>query len=114
MDKTFALCDYYLIGEDAVYRQSRHMYDLFKLLDHISLDENMLSLFSTVRSQREPSERCPSAKSGADLAELLGKIVDEGTYRNDYENVTTRLLYEDVLYESAVTSLRRIGRFLAR
>ena len=113
VDKTFALCDYYLMGERSIYRQSRHIYDLFKLLDHVRLDERLLSLFSEVRSQREPSERCPSAKSGVDLAALLGEITLKNVYRSDYVNVTAPLLYEDVPYESATTSIHRIEEFLA-
>ncbi|WP_418253674.1 nucleotidyl transferase AbiEii/AbiGii toxin family protein [Gordonibacter urolithinfaciens] len=114
VDKTFALCDYYLMGGHSIYRQSRHIYDLFKLLDHVHLDESLLSLFSKVRAQREPSERCPSAKSGVDLAMLLGEIALKDVYRNDYVNVTMPLLYESIPYESAVASIHRIEEFLSR
>lgn len=114
VDKTFALCDYYLMGEECIYRQSRHIYDLFKLLDHVRLDESMFSLFSEVRSQRERSERCLSAKSGIDLAQLLREIADKDIYRSDYENVTTPLLYEDISYSSAKVSIYRIEGFLAK
>ena len=68
--------------------------------------------FSEVCTQREPSERCLSAKAGMRLADLLDEIVDKGVCLHDYENVTVPFLYEDVLYESAVESLRRIAEFL--
>lgn len=114
VDKVFALCDYHLAGEGSTYRQSRHIYDLFKLLDHVSLDDGMRELFAKVRSQREPSARCPSAKNGVDLGFLLREIMDEDVYRSDYERVTTPLLYEDVPYDLAATSIGRIARFLER
>lgn len=114
VDKTFALCDYYLMGGHAIYRQSRHIYDLFKLLDHVLLGDNLFTLFSEVRAQREPNGRCPSAKSDVNLAELLDEIARKDVYRGDYDNVTAPLLYEDAPYESAITSIRRIEKFLAQ
>lgn len=111
-DKVFALCDYYLVEESIPPRQSRHIYDLYKLLDLVTLDQDLLDLMSDVRKQREGSYRCPSAKQGVNLSELLETISENEAYRFDYTNVTFPLLYEDIPYDEAATSLTTIGSFL--
>ena len=36
-------------------------------------------------------------------------IVDEGIYRADYESVTSRILEEQIPYETAIEAVRRIA-----
>ena len=110
-DKVFAVCDYYLLG-DIPPRQSRHLYDLHKLIDRIDLGEEMRELMETVRHQRAASYRCPSADPSVDLQETIRAIIAVGAYRVDYEKVTGPLLYEDVGYDVAERSLVRIADFL--
>lgn len=112
VDKVFAICDYFLDSSGIPPRQSRHIYDLHKLLGLVSLDVNMISLFAQVKEQREGSYRCPSAKEGASLPGILDDILKSNCYKSDYNNVTLSLLYEDVSYEEAAQSLARIRDFL--
>lgn len=111
-DKVFVICDYYLSGNIPA-RQSRHIYDLCKLLGMVSLDDEMRSLMETVRAQRNGGYGNLSAGDGIDLPAVLEEIVEKEPYRPDYERITTPLLYEDVTYDEAVTALREIARFLA-
>ena len=112
-DKVFAICDYYLSG-DIPARQSRHIYDLRKLLGMVSLDGGMRSLMETVRAQRAGGHGNLSAGDGIDLPAVLEEIVEKEPYRHDYEHITMPLLYEDVAYDEAVTALREIAAFLGR
>lgn len=111
-DKVFAICDYYMSG-DIPACQSRHIYDLHKLLGMVSLDDEMQSLIDTVRAQRIGGYGNPSAGDGVDLSAVLEEIVVKESYRSDYERVTMPLLYEDVTYDEAVSALREIAAFLA-
>lgn len=112
-DKVFAVCDYYLAGP-IPYRQSRHLYDLRKLLAVVALDEDLLSLLSVVRKQRLGNYRTPSADPEVDVAEVLEEIARDEVYRTDYEHVTAPLLYEQMSYEEASSALREIAGALKR
>ena len=102
-DKIFALCDYYLSG-GIPHRQSRHMYDLCKLLDHVSMDNELMSLMATVRRQRFGGFRTPSANEGVSLSATLRELVANDAYRGDYEKVSAPLLYEKLPYEQAAAA----------
>lgn len=112
-DKVFAICDYYLYG-DIPPRQSRHLYDLHKLIDNVELGPDMQKLMETVRFQRAGSFRCPSADPSVDLQETIRSILAVDAYRTDYEKVTVPLLYEDVGYDEVMSSLADIADFLGR
>ncbi len=60
IDKIFAIADYYFEGK--VDEHSRHLYDIYKLLDIISIDEDLVGLLKEVREERKPHKNCPSAK----------------------------------------------------
>ena len=106
VDKVFALGDYYL--SDVVHEHSRHVYDIYKLLDVVTLDESMKELVKSVREERKPHVNCRSAKDGIDMNALLQEIVDKAVYRQDYEDITAKILFENVPYETATTALRKI------
>lgn len=110
-DKVFAICDYYLSG-DIPDRQSRHIYDLYKLIDRVSLDQSMAELVEEVRRQRKGNPKCLSAEDGVSVSNTLREIVGLHPYRADYERLTVDLLYEDVSYETAAPVLLDIARFL--
>ncbi len=110
-DKVFAICDYYLMGSMPP-RQSRHIYDLSKLLDVVDLDAEMLNLIGLVKAQRAGAYGNPSASEGVDLASLLEEIKNKEAYRADYERVTMPLLYERVDYDEASAALGKIADFL--
>lgn len=110
VDKVFALCDYYLAGPIPP-RQSRHIYDLYKLSPIVSFDEELASLFSTVRRQRKSAHGCLSAQDGVDIPSVLNAIIEKAVYRDDYEGVTAPLLFESVSYDEAAGSLLAIAEF---
>lgn len=106
VDKVFALGDYYLSG--AMREHSRHVYDIYKLLDVVDLDESMRQLVRDVFEERKPHVNCHSAKDGIDMNAVLREIVDMSIYAQDYKDITEKILFEEVDYETAVSALRRI------
>ena len=106
IDKVFALGDYYL--SDAVHEHSRHVYDIYKPLGVVALGDDMKTLVQNVREERKPHVNCRSAKDGIDMNALLQEIVDEAVYKQDYEDITAKILFEDTSYETAVVALHRI------
>ena len=106
VDKVFALGDYYL--SDAVHEHSRHVYDIYKLLGVVTLDDSMKKLIQSVRAERCPHVNCRSAKDGVDMNSLLQEIVDKAVYKQDYEDITAKILFEEISYDTAVAALRDI------
>ncbi len=106
VDKVFALCDYAVSNDTTGY--SRHIYDLYKLLDKVALDENLKILVKEVREDRKTHERCYTAQDKYDIPKILQQIIDEKIYLKDYENVTEKVLFEDVSYEKAITAIEKI------
>lgn len=108
IDKVFAICDYYMKGD--VRKYSRHIYDIFKLLPMVLLDDDLRRLVKEVREVREKNTSiCLSAQPGVNVPEILMEIVNKGVYRADYETVTLRILEEEVSYEAAIESLKVIA-----
>ena len=106
-DKVFAVCDYYL--QNRVRNHSRHLYDIYMLLPLVRQDEAFRTLVQEVRTVRKPSLICLSAKDGVDIPALLTEIIRNEVYREDYRNLTEKLLEEKVDYDTAVTALKRIA-----
>lgn len=71
-------------------------------------DDEFRKLVEEVRAVRKLSNVCPSAQDGVDIPILLKKIIDEEVYRGDYQNVTARLLEEEVDYDVAIKALDKI------
>ena len=106
IDKIFALADYYLDGK--VREHSRHVYDLHKLMEVVTIDEELKALMNQVRQERKNHKQCLSAQDDINLNDLLLKIINEDVYRADYEAITETLLFEDVPYKQAVVTLQKI------
>lgn len=106
VDKVFAICDYYL--QDNINKHSRHLYDVYKLLPYIHLDNNFRNFIEDVRKERSKSAVCVSAACEYDVTKLLNKIIDESAYKLDYETITSLLLEEKVTYNDAVKALEQI------
>ena len=113
IDKVFAICDYYMKGD--VRRYSRHIYDIYKLLPMISLDDEFGNLVKEVREIRAKNVSiCHSAQPGVDVPGVLMEIVEKDIYRTDYESVTSRVLEEQVPYDVVIVAVKKIaasGRF---
>ena len=107
VDKLFAICDYYLSGRE-IDKHSRHLYDIYKLLPLVKLDDRFRQLVLDVRKERAKNTICLSAKDGVDLSALLRKIIAEDAYKYGYNHLTVRLLDEEVRYEEAVSALEKI------
>lgn len=106
IDKVFALGDYYL--SDAVYEHSRHVYDIYKLMETVTLNDSVKKLVQSVREDRKPHVNCRSAKDDIDMNVLLQEILDKAVYKQDYESITAKILFEDVPYDIATTALQQI------
>ncbi len=107
-DKVFAICDYHLAGQIA--KHSRHIYDIHKLLPLVPLTEEFKVLVREVRKKRAKTTICPSAQPEIDIPKLLETIIETNAYKEDYENITTQILEENVSYETAIEAIRIIAR----
>ena len=94
-DKVFAICDYYMQGR--VKKHSRHIYDIFK------------ALIKEVRGVRAMTNICPSAQPDVNVPEMLKFLIENEVYKEDYENITARILEEDVSYDVAIEAVKKIA-----
>lgn len=106
IDKLYALGDYYLSG--AVQEHSRHIYDIYKLSEIVSVGIELRQLVNEVYEERKPHEQCRSAKDGIDMNELLQEIIDKDIYKKDYDEITSKMLFEEVSYNTAIDVLQKI------
>ena len=100
VDKVFAVCDYRL--QDMQDRDSRHLYDIAKLMPHIVDDYRLRKLIIDVRKDRMSLKNNLSARPEHDIHKMLQEIIQSHFYEADYNNVTKKLLYENVSYDEAV------------
>lgn len=100
IDKIFAICDYRI--QDMQDRDSRHLYDIAKLFPEINVTPGLHDLVRMVRKDRMQSKNNPSAQPQYDIPGMLKEIIDSRFYESDYNNVTKKLLYEDVSYDEAI------------
>jgi len=106
IDKVFALCDYRL--QNMAERDSRHLYDLAKIIPYIKFDDNFKNLIKEVRLDRMKSNNNPSANEKYDITMMLKEIIDSKFYESDYKNLTLKLLYEEYPYEKVIDDGIRI------
>ena len=100
VDKVFAVCDYKI--QNMQDRDSRHLYDICKLLGIVKLDQHLDELIDVVRDDRMQSKNNPSAQLEYDIPQMLREIIRSRFYEADYKNVTQKLLYEEISYDYAV------------
>lgn len=106
IDKLYALCDYYL--NNAVVEHSRHIYDIYKLLDVVEINDELKQFALEVREERKKHKTCLSAQEGVDINSLLQEIIDKDVYKLDYESITSSLLFEEIEYHTVVKALQMI------
>ena len=106
-DKIFAICDYYMQGK--VKKHSRHIYDIYKLLQIVPQTEEFKTLVREVRDVRAMTNICPSAEPGVNVPQMLDFLVKNEIYKEDYENITSRILEENVSYDTAIEAVRKIA-----
>lgn len=68
-----------------------------------------MKILNEVRNIRAQSPVCPSALPNINVPQLLKQIIEEQTYKNDYDNLTTQLLEEQIPYDVAINSLKEIA-----
>ena len=100
IDKVFAICDYRI--QDMQAKDSRHLYDIAKILPKIEITSELDDLIDKVREDRMLSKNNPSAQLKYNIPEMLREIIDSNFYKSDYNNITTKLLYEDYSYDEAI------------
>lgn len=100
IDKVFAVCDYRL--QNMWDRDSRHLYDIAKIIPHINFDDRINELIMNVRKDRMKSKNNPSAQPQYNISELLKDIINSKFFETDYRNLTTKLLYEEYPYDQAI------------
>ena len=83
-------------------RDSRHLYDICKLLQEVELNEELDKLIDMVREDRMQSKNNPSAQMEYIIPDMLKEIIRSRFYEPDYKNVTQKLLYEDISYDYAI------------
>lgn len=107
IDKVFAICDYHMSGD--IKRHSRHIYDIYKLLPLIPMNEQFKDLVRKVRLFRAKNVNvCPSAQPGVDVPNILKYLVENDVYKTDYENVTTRILKDRIPYNEIISAIKKI------
>lgn len=52
---------------------------------------------------------CPSAQPEVNVHDMLNFLIRNEIYKDDYENVTSRILEEKVSYEVAIEAVRKIA-----
>lgn len=109
IDKLYALGDYYI--SDAVQEHSRHIYDIYKLLDIVELNEDLRQLAKEVYNERAGIKNCYSAKDGIDMNDLLQEIIDKEVYKKDYQDITEKILFDKVDYTVAIDGVRKVVDF---
>ena len=100
VDKVFAVCDYKI--QNMQDRDSRHLYDICKLLQEVELNEELDKLIDMVRDDRMQSKNNPSAQLEYFIPDMLKEIIRSRFYEPDYKNVTQKLLYENISYDYAI------------
>ena len=100
IDKVFAVCDYYI--QDMQERDSRHLYDIAKLLTIVKLDDSLKPLIQRVRSDRLKLKNNPSAQPQYNISGMLREIISSRFYEADYKNITMKLLYDEMSYDEAI------------
>ncbi|ADU21258.1 nucleotidyl transferase AbiEii/AbiGii toxin family protein [Ruminococcus albus] len=106
IDKLYALADYYLLNTTTEH--SRHIYDIYKLSEIVTINDTLRSLAQSVADERRPHKMCLSVQNGTDVNAVLREIIDKKVYKDDYDTITVPLLFESVSYDMAVSALENI------
>lgn len=108
IDKLFAICDYFERGQ--VNQNSRHLYDIHKIWSNSKFEKvHFLGLLSNVASDRSSNSNINvSAEEGYEILNKLNEIILDNVYKEDYETITSSLLYSECPYTEAISSLENI------
>lgn len=73
LDKLFALADYYLLNTTTEH--SRHIYDIYKLSEIVTVDDTLKALALSVADERRPHKMCLSAAIAVNSSERLNRFI---------------------------------------
>ena len=106
IDKVFALCDYYL--QDKPARNSRHLYDIYKIANEITVTDDFRKLITEVRAHRQSMKNdiSPAADNSVDIPALIKKFCEKDFYADDYEKTTKNLISDDISYNEVKTFIQ--------
>lgn len=104
-----AVGEYIVDMQDRVKKHSRHIYDIYKLIDLVPQTKEFKALVKEVRSVRAMTNICPSAQPEVNVPDMLNLLIRNEIYKDDYENITSRILEEKVSYEVAIEAVRKIA-----
>ena len=106
IDKVFALCDYYL--QDKPARNSRHLYDIYKIANEITVTNDFRKLITEVRAHRQgmKNDISPAADNSVDIPALIKKFCEKDFYADDYEKTTKNLISDDISYNEVKTFIQ--------
>lgn len=107
VDKVFALCDYYIQG--AIEHHSRHLYDIYKIVDSIGVTDETVKLIPEVKEVRSKLSICPSAKEDICVTDILNEIIEKQAYKSDYEDITMGLLFVPEKYDTVIQSIKLLA-----
>ena len=97
------------IIKSQVKKHSRHIYDIYKLLQFVPLTEDYKKLVKEVRKVRVITNICPSSQQGVNVPEILNLLIENEIYRDDYEENTKYILEEKISYETAIQAVKTIA-----
>lgn len=108
-EKLIAIGNYYLRGRDN--RASRHLYDIYKLSCIVPIDGTLRTVLLEVVSYVRERGIDNAIINGNNLEVVIYKSLKEGFFKNDYINVTSRFIYENVPYDVCKDRLYNILLF---
>ncbi len=108
IDKLFAICDYHL--QKNYYRYSRHIYDLHKMWTSNLIDEGlMITIIEDVIKDRQTFGRQNiSCEPGMNPQSVLSDILENDSFQEDYDSVTTAFIHKKVSYDECIESIKEI------
>ena len=109
IDKIFAVCDYYMEGK--AHRNARHLYDIYKLSEQVTIDNDFLNLVNEVRNHRIEmgTAIAPAAPLDVDILDMARKICDEDFYKGDYKDTTVKLISDPLTYEETKANYKKLA-----
>lgn len=110
VDKVFALADYYISEKEE--KQSRHIYDLSMILPHITLNEELATLFKSIHDIRKGMPYCYSAEEGVKIEKVFEELVNKKSFQAAYNKSTFPLLYDGKTYKECEPDLQQIVEYL--
>lgn len=108
IDKLYALCDYHIQGK--YERNSRHLYDIHMIWNSNELDTDLMKkiVLNVTKDRQLYGKNNSSCAPFQNPNSILKELINKGVYKDDFENITTEFIYDDVTYEQTIDTLKVI------